>query len=525
VRPIQFFRFEVVQAPARVRVGGRQYTKNESDDATGGTLSRTSLAVEARETAEGLPPRLVSVRLFSGNVHRVGLLALVEGVVVVLALLAAVYFRFIGYSSTFAAFEYSVGPIWSRAVLVVGVLLVSLFALGLYELRQRTSFNGVLVRLALAILLAETTLALAYYMVPSLFIGRGVMTLTGGFAFLGLAVTRYMFLRLVDEEIFKRRVLVWGAGSRATFIERRLRRRTDQRGFRIVGYVRAPGDAEGISDAQTVARPGDVVRLALRQRVEEIVVAMDDRRAGFPTADLLECRLRGIQVSDIVTFLERESGRVNVELVHPSWLIFSNGFRSDFLRLATKRCFDVAVSTVMLVVTLPVFLLTALAIWLEDRGPVFYRQVRTGANGRPFSILKFRSMRVDAERDGAARWAAANDPRITGVGAVIRRARIDELPQLYNVLLGHMSFVGPRPERPQFVEQLAKAIPFYPARHSVKPGITGWAQVRYSYGASTRDALDKLEYDLYYVKHHTLAFDLMVLLQTVEIVLFRIGSR
>jgi sugar transferase (PEP-CTERM system associated) len=267
------------------------------------------------------------------------------------------------------------------------------------------------------------------------------------------------------------------------------------------------------------------VRLALRHNIEEIVVAMEDRRQGFPTAALLDARLRGVRVTDLLTFLERESGRVNVALLHPSALIFSDGFRCDFLRLATKRAFDVTASLTMLVLSAPIALLTALLVYLEDRGPVFYRQVRTGQNGRPFTILKFRSMRVDAEADGRAIWARANDPRVTRVGALIRKLRLDELPQLFNVLVGQMSFVGPRPERPAFVEQLAQTVPFYRQRHYVKPGITGWAQVRYSYGASSREAQDKLEYDLYYVKNHTLAFDLAVLLQTVEIVLFRIGAR
>ncbi len=488
-------------------------------------MSRTSLGAEALEAGEGLPQRVVSVRLFSGNFHRLGLLALAEAAVVILAVHGAIFFRFSGFSSTFAAFESTVGAIWPRALLVAGVFLASLFAFGLYQLRQRASFTGVLVRLLLAISLAVAALALVFYLLPPIFVGRGVTLLIGGFAFAGLAITRYLFLRLVDEEMFKRRVLVWGGGSRASFIARRLRRRTDQRGFRIVGYVRAPGDAEGVVDAQAAGGAGDLVRLALRRRVEEIVVAMDDRRAGFPTAELLECRLRGIQISDIVSFLERESGRVSIDLMHPSWLIFSHGFRCDFFRLVSKRWFDVAVSLAMLIVTLPISLLTAALVWLEDRGPVFYAQSRTGQNGRRFTILKFRSMRVDAEANGEARWAAANDPRVTRIGALIRRLRIDELPQLINVLMGHMSFVGPRPERPEFVEQLAQAIPFYPERHFVKPGITGWAQVRHSYGASAADARDKLELDLYYVKHHTLAFDLMVLLRTVEIVLFRIGSR
>ena len=478
-----------------------------------------------QETAEAFPQRFVSVRFFRGHSHRIALLALIEAATVVAAVYVAILLRFSGFTATLAFFEASTGPIWPRALLVAGVVLVSLASLGLYQLRQRARFAGVLVRLAMALLLAEVALALIFYAAPTLYIGRGVTVLTAGFAFAGLASVRFLYLRLVDEEIFKRRVIVWGAGVRAASIPRQLRRRTDQRGFRIAAYVRAPGDGDDVAHAYSPGPPGDLLRLALRHRVEEIVVAMDDRRAGFPTEELLQCRLRGIAVTDVVTFLERESGRVSVALMHPSWLIFSQGFRCDFFRLASKRAFDVVVSLVLLVVTLPLSLLTALAILLEDRGPVLYRQVRTGQNGRPFTILKFRSMRVDAERDGEPVWAQANDPRTTRVGAVIRRLRIDELPQLVNVLLGQMSFVGPRPERPTFAEQLAQRIPFYPERHFVKPGITGWAQVRYGYGSSEADAQRKLEYDLYYVKHHTLALDLLVLLQTVEIVLFRIGSR
>jgi sugar transferase (PEP-CTERM system associated) len=351
------------------------------------------------------------------------------------------------------------------------------------------------------------------------------MALTGAFALFGLALSRFVFLRIVDEDFFKRRVLVWGGGARARSIGKRLRRRTDQRGFRVVGYVRAPGDGGDIPSGPLLSASTGLVGLALRNRIQEIVVAMDDRRSGFPTEQLLECRLRGIKVTDLLTFLERESGRVSVELMHPSWLVFANGFRCDFLCLATKRAFDIAVSLGILVIASPIALLTALAIYLEDRGPVLFRQLRTGQNGRPFRMIKFRSMRIDAEGDGRALWASGNDLRVTRMGRWIRRLRIDELPQVVNVLVGHMSLVGPRPERPEFVTQLARKIPFYEQRHFVKPGITGWAQIRYSYGASEKDAQEKLEYDLYYVKHHSLALDLMVLLQTVEIVLFRIGAR
>ena len=234
---------------------------------------------------------------------------------------------------------------------------------------------------------------------------------------------------------------------------------------------------------------------------------------------------RGINVEEWPTFYEKQTGKILVTDLRPSWLIFSNGFRCDIVRVATKRIFDIVVSIGILLVTIPIWLLVMLAIKLEDWGPVFYRQIRTGQNGRLVPVLKFRSMRVDAEREGQPQWASPNDPRITRVGALIRRLRVDELPQVLNVLVGHMSFVGPRPERPAFVEELARTIPYYRERHFVKPGITGWAQVRYSYGSSRSDAQQKLEYDLYYVKHHSLVFDLMVLLQTVEIILFRIGSR
>ena len=488
-------------------------------------MSRTSLAVSTDEIADAGSQRVVSMRFFNQHVHRLALLALIEAAVVVGSVYAAMLVRFHDIYSGFPTFEAIPDLIWPRALAIAVVFLASLAALGLYQLHQRARFNGVLVRVGLAIVLGEVALALVFYVVPPLFVGRGVALLIGGFSACGLALVRFAFINLVDEEMFKRRVLVWGAGHRAASIGQRLRRRTDQRGFRIIGYLRAPGDAERVRDAEPMESASGLVRLALRHKVEEIVVAMDDRRANFPTEELLECRLRGIRVTDILTFLERESGRVSVDLVHPSWLIFSEGFRCDFFRLSSKRCFDIAVSLWILLAAAPVALLAMLAILLEDGGPIFYTQVRVGQNGRKFKIYKLRSMRVDAERHGQAQWASAGDSRVTFVGAVIRRLRIDEVPQLVNVLLGHMSFVGPRPERPAFVESLARAIPYYEQRHFVKPGITGWAQVRYSYGASEKDAREKLEYDLYYVKHHTLAFDLMVLLQTVEIVLFRIGAR
>jgi sugar transferase (PEP-CTERM system associated) len=258
-----------------------------------------------------------------------------------------------------------------------------------------------------------------------------------------------------------------------------------------------------------------------RHQVNEIVIAVRDRRGGvLPVQELLECRLRGIAITDLASFFERERCQLHLESLNMSWMIFGEGFRQGFVRETVKRFFDVITSAVIVLVTLPVMLITALCILFEDGGPVLYLQERVGQGGKVFTVFKFRSMRKDAERDGRPRWAGADDDRTTRVGRIIRKLRIDELPQILNVLRGDMSFVGPRPERPFFVEQLASKIPYYGARHSIKPGITGWAQVRYPYGASLDDAVEKLQYDLYYVKNHTLFLDIMVLIETVQVVLW-----
>jgi sugar transferase (PEP-CTERM system associated) len=261
--------------------------------------------------------------------------------------------------------------------------------------------------------------------------------------------------------------------------------------------------------------------------VDEIVVAPDSRRGTLPLDELMTCRLRGVHVNDLHTFLESQTGRAHINALSPSWIVFDSGFDRSVVRSASKRVFDIASSSLLLLLALPLMVLTAVLIKLESgwSGPIFYLQERVGEGGDTFDVIKFRSMRTDAERDGVARWATSNDDRVTRVGRVIRKLRIDELPQVLNVLRGEMSFVGPRPERPTFVEQLEREIPYYGLRHAVKPGITGWAQLRYAYGASVKDAEEKLKYDLYYVKNQSLMFDLLVLLQTVEVVLFGKGAR
>ena len=415
-----------------------------------------------------------------------------------------------------------------HSLLFAGIMFVSMAAMGLYNSRQRARLAGLLSRVAASMLGGAMVIAVIVYLLPVLRIGRGALLLSTLVSFGAVAVVRIAFDLIVDEAVFKRRVLVYGAGRRAASIVR-LRRRSDRRGFLIVGYVMADGDdLSALRDHERLVRSDqDLLSYCQAQRIDEIVVAMDDRRRRFPMDQLLECRLEGFEISELVTFLERETGKVRLDILNPSWMIFAEGFRQGRAHGIFERLFDVVASFVMLAATAPVMLLTAAAIKISDgwRAPIFYRQIRVGQYGKLFKLLKFRSMREDAEREGKAQWAQKNDSRITRVGSFIRTTRIDELPQILNVLRGEMSFVGPRPERPEFVEQLNETIPYYRERHSIKPGITGWAQLCYPYGSSEQDAIEKLQYDLYYVKNHSLIFYIAILVQTVEVIVWGKGAR
>ncbi|MGA9829314.1 MAG: TIGR03013 family XrtA/PEP-CTERM system glycosyltransferase, partial [Rhodanobacteraceae bacterium] len=357
--------------------------------------------------------------------------------------------------------------------------------------------------------------------------GRGALAIAVSFGFILVAATRAGFLRVVDAELLKRRILVLGAGSRAALIPHQMRRRVDRRGFTVVGYVVQSGEDVKVP-FENVAAPDMPLRAwAERHRINEIVVGPDERRGGLPMGDLLECKQAGIDITELATFFERESGKVTLSLTDPSWLVYSQGFNASPIRYVSKRVFDICAALAVLSVSWPFILLGALAIRIESGAgqPILYLQERVGANGRVFRLIKFRSMRIDAEKDGIARWASKGDDRITRVGRIMRRARIDELPQLWNILRGDMSVIGPRPERPEFVNELSSSIRYYNLRHCVKPGLAGWAQLRYPYGASIEDAEEKLKYDLFYVKNHNLLLDLLILIQTVEIVLFGGGVR
>jgi sugar transferase (PEP-CTERM system associated) len=423
----------------------------------------------------------------------------------------------------------------AQAQFSLGLSLVaglSMTAVGLYNYDVFLDSRIMAIKILMAVTLVAPAAALVALLFDKAFTvapgsGWSLLFLKATFVWMScVLVTRIGFLRVSDSNIFRRRVVVVGTGVRAARIAE-LVDRGRNRYFVPKAFVHACGDLRLVMGAPLdLDRTEDdraLARYAHDIGAREIVVATDERR-GMPVGQLLHCKVEGINVVDYQTFWERENGRIDIEALQPSWLIYSDGFRLSPFNTVMKRVFDILVSLCLLLFALPVMAAAALAVRLESPGPVLYRQERVGLGSKSITLLKFRSMRDDAERDGI-RWAANSDPRVTRVGAIIRKFRIDELPQLFNVLRGDMSFVGPRPERPFFVAQLAKAIPFYGERHSVKPGITGWAQVNYPYGASIEDAKAKLAYDLYYVKNRTLFLDLVILVHTVRVILFSEGAR
>jgi len=421
------------------------------------------------------------------------------------------------------------GSIVPRAVLFSLVMIVTMTAFGMFTRESQTGDIGYYFRFLASFLVGSIAMTFVVYVLPHLYTGRGVLALAIGFSFIGSAISRILFIRLVDLSKLKRRLLVVGTGSRAAKIGTLLEQNEDVgKKYQFLGYL-VPGDIPQhphVPQTKLIKDKGSLLAIVTRYAVDEIVTAIRDRRnSGLNMHDLLECKLEGVRVTDISSFFERETGHVQLDSLNPSWMIYSDGFQQTSARNIIKRIFDVAISLLLLLLTLPITLITALMIVLESGLPVFYRQERVGECGQVFQVLKFRSMRRNAEQAGVPQWAKTNDDRVTRVGRVIRTLRIDELPQVVNVLRGEMSFVGPRPERPYFVKQLADQIPHFLNRHTVKPGITGWAQIRYPYGSSVEDAVQKLQYDLYYAKNHSLFLDLIILFQTVQVVLFGKGAR
>ncbi|MCF1181987.1 TIGR03013 family PEP-CTERM/XrtA system glycosyltransferase [Marichromatium gracile] len=459
-----------------------------------------------------------SVRIFR-HYMRLPLLILagVEGLMFVACFHASFHLRWWSIGAEVPA---STSGVMAYSVVLAVVFVLSMGAMGLYEASLREGWWGSLLRIVLALLLGAVALAAISFSFPHIELWRSILALTVVLSIIvvsGLRLLSYV----IKPGIFKRRVLVLGAGPLAEAVMV-----ANPRGLDIVGLVPLQADAHERDLPKRIPYDRPLLRIVTETQADELVVAVKDRRGKLPIEELLDCRMAGIQVLEPQGFFEREMGVVKLDLLTPSWLMLSDGFQHGAMTMLLKRLFDVLVSVVFLVLLWPVMLITALAVAAESRfrHPVFYRQTRIGENGMPFDVVKFRSMRVDAEADGRARWATKNDSRITRVGRFIRKTRIDELPQIFNVLKGEMSFVGPRPERPEFVATLASKYDYYAARHRVKPGLTGWAQLCYPYGSSEEDALRKLEYDLYYVKNYSIFLDLLILIETVEVVVFGKGA-
>ncbi|HVG38959.1 MAG TPA: TIGR03013 family XrtA/PEP-CTERM system glycosyltransferase, partial [Pyrinomonadaceae bacterium] len=381
-------------------------------------------------------------------------------------------------------------------------------------------------RLAQSLGLAWIILAGIFYLIPQMMIGRGVLLLAFPFSLLLMVVWRVSIHWLLGHPKFGERILIIGSGETAIDVARQVLQRPDV-GYRIAGFADNRPELVGKSliNPQVLGTMADLQTLITKHKIDRVITAMNERRGQFPVKQLLDLSLSGnVAIEECTSFYERLTGRVNLDLLRPSWLIFSSRGRqariSAFLRVLMHR----GVAVIGAILSLPIALLTALLIRLESRGPIFYRQERVGKNGQPFEVLKFRSMQVDAEKDGPV-WATNGDDRVTRVGRVIRKTRIDEIPQFWNIIKGEMSFVGPRPERPHFVAQLAEEIEFYKQRHLIAPGLTGWAQIKYPYGASVEDARRKLEYDLYYIKNQGLALDAVIIFETIKTILFGRGAR
>lgn len=420
---------------------------------------------------------------------------------------------------------YTEQDITFASIIFSSVMSLSCLGLGLYRRTLSGEDYNLAARVSVSFGIAIFIIVTIYYLIPEFHVARSVLIYAVVFAFFGILLTRYLFYKIVNLERLKRRFLVIGSGKKAHQLIS-LNDSFIHRGFTIVGFLAMPNEIPVVDQNQIINYDKKIIAIAEKFKIDEIVIAIDDRRMRLPLDELLDCKMSGLTIMNIVEFYEREQGLISLENVHPSWLIFCDGFAQGDFRSLEKRFFDLFASLILLGVSWPVMLLTALAILLESgfKGPVLYRQVRVGEKNKNFEVLKFRSMKMDAEKNGV-QWAQQNDNRVTLIGRFIRKCRIDELPQIFNVLRGDMSFVGPRPERPEFVQGFNERIPYYCERHRVKPGITGWAQLCYPYGADENDTIQKLQYDLYYVKNYSLFLDFSIMFNTVEVILWGKGAR
>jgi len=417
------------------------------------------------------------------------------------------------------------GPIWPKIIALSGVIVLTLHLADLYRTDLHFGSRELGARLSLAIACASILMAALGFAIPTLKLGRLAFFEIFGSAGAGLLLWRATWNRIHSDERLHRRVLVLGLSRAATAIVRL--QTTGSQPFAVLGFLdEDPGAHDMLPPGyELLGKPSDLLNIVDELNPDLVLVALPDMRKAFPADDLLECRLRGTQVEEWPTFYEKQTGKILVAGLRPSWLIFCDGFVNTNRTQALKRGMDITLALIGLAMSLPFMALVAVFIKLDSTGPILFRQARVGQNGKIFMLNKFRSMHENAERTSGPVWASARDPRITRVGQFLRKTRLDELPQLFNVLVGGMSFVGPRPERPEFMRLLRQRIPFYAGRLAVKPGITGWAQVRHQYAASVEETQEKLQYDLYYIKNLSLFLDLLILLQTIQVVLFIRGAR
>jgi sugar transferase (PEP-CTERM system associated) len=416
---------------------------------------------------------------------------------------------------------------WLKIGIASGVSLLILYFYDLYDYVVMTNRRELMLRLIQALGTAWALLALTFYFIPFLLIGRGVSVISVPLI-LGMLLGWRMFIHaLTGHPEIGEKILVVGTGQTALDTAEAVWERRDA-GYRIVGFVSENGakPREKLGRSEIVGKAADLESVIRSENVDRVVIAVRERRGAFPTEALLKMSLAGdVSIEECTSFVERITGKVHVDMLRPSWLIFAGRRRDTPVKTVFREAFHRVLALGGIVLSLPIAVLTAIAIKLESRGPILYKQERVGKSGRIFNVIKFRSMRIDAEADGTPIWAKADDDRVTRVGRVIRKLRIDEIPQFWNILKGDMNFVGPRPERPHFVDQLATEIPYYEHRHLVAPGLTGWAQIKYQYGASVDDAVQKLQYDLYYIKNQSLTLDMVIVFETVKTVLFGKGGR
>ncbi|MEM7255085.1 MAG: TIGR03013 family XrtA/PEP-CTERM system glycosyltransferase [Pseudomonadota bacterium] len=443
-----------------------------------------------------------------------------------LLLFGSVYLGvFLGFSAFNPTTKLLVGDIWSKAAVYTLVMMMMMAGMGLYQRGLRDDVRGLIFRISAAFLCGLAVMIAVLTIAPAMWFGGRAFSLAFVSSALCIVGFRVLVYRFAGGDLFRRRVAVLGVGALASQAQQ-LRRKTDRRDMELVGYVDIDSPAPQVVNEKHLSKTGTLLELARANKINDYVVAVDDAPDTALLNEILDCKMSGVEIVEMSTFIERQTGKIQLDAMNPGSFVFSDGFIQAVVKGYVIRVFDIALSLVGLLVAWPVMAITAFFVSLESdfKDPILYRQTRVGRNGTLFEILKFRSMRTDAEKAGA-QFAAENDDRVTRVGRVIRKIRVDELPQLFNVLRGDMSFVGPRPERPEFVEELKKKIPFFELRLRVKPGITGWAQICYPYGSTDRDAKEKLQYDLYYIKNYSLFLDVMILIQTAQVVLWGKGAR